>query len=63
MEERDIASFFVEDLGLALAPKFCPHRSQALKYVNNRQAFTSRFQVLQGMFLQSFAQIFEELTA
>ena len=70
MKEGDIASFFVKDLGLALAPKMCPDQSQAFKEVNNREAFTgrkkkkmahfffwtSRFQVLQGMFVQSFAQ-------
>ena len=76
MEEGDIAIFFAKDLGLALAPKMCPDQSQAFKKVNNSQAFTvgrkkkdplffwtSRFQVLQGMFVQSFAQVFEELTA
>ena len=40
MEEGDIASFFVEDLGLALAPKRCPDQSQAFKEVNNSEAFT-----------------------
>ena len=40
MEEGDIASFFVKDLGLALAPKMCPDQSQAFKEVNNSQAFT-----------------------
>ena len=39
MEEGDIASFFVENLGLALAPKMCPDQSQAFKEVNNSQAF------------------------
>ena len=69
------ASFFVKGLGLALAPKMCPDQSQAVKAVTNSQAFTvgrklrnlffwtSRFEVLQGMSVQSFAQIFEELTA
>ena len=72
--KRVTASFFVKDLGLALAPKMCPDQSQAFKEVNNSQAFTvgrkktfflwrRRFQVLQGMFVQSFAQIFEELAA
>ena len=37
----DMAIFFVEDLGLALAPKMCPDQSQALKEVNNSQAFTT----------------------
>ena len=60
-------------VGLELAPKMCPDQSQAFKEVNNSQAFTvrrnkkkiwtSRFQVLQGMFAQSFAQIFEERIA
>ena len=31
MEEGDMASFFVQDLELALVAKTCPHRSQALK--------------------------------
>ena len=75
MEESDIASLFGKDLGLALAPKMCPDQSQASKEVNSSQAFTagrkkldpfffwtSRSQVLQGMFVQSFAQILE-LTA
>ena len=31
--------FFVEDLGLALAPKMRPEQSQAFKEVNNRKAF------------------------
>ena len=65
------------DLGLALAPKTCPDHSQASKEAKNSQRFTlrrkkkttslffstSRFQVFQGMVLQSFAQPFEELTA
>ena len=76
MEEGDIASFLAKDLGLALAPKTCPDQSQAFKEVKYSRAFTveriekipiffwtSRFQVLQGIFVQSFfAQIFE-LTA
>ena len=39
MEEGDIASFFVEGLGLALAPKTCPDQSQAFEEVNSSQAF------------------------
>ena len=35
-----VASFFVKDLGLALAPKMCPDQSQAFKEVNNCQALT-----------------------
>ena len=35
-----VASFFVEDLGLALAPKMCPGQSQVFKELNNSQAFT-----------------------
>ena len=42
VEEGDIASFFVMDLGLALAPKMCLDQSQAFNEVNNRQAFTVR---------------------
>ena len=69
MEEGDIAAFFAKDLGLALAPKLCTDQSHAFKEVNNSQAFTvgkkkaqflfylaSRFQVLQGIFVQRFAQ-------
>ena len=68
--------FFIKGLGLALASKTCPDQSQAFKEVNSSQAFTvgrkkithfvcwtSGLQVLQGMFVQRFAQIFEELTA
>ena len=73
MEEDDISSFFVEELGLVVVPKLCRDQSQAFKDVNNSQAFTgrrkerlffwtSRFQVLQGMFVQSFAQTFEDRT-
>ena len=41
MEEGGIASFFFfKGLGLALAPKMCPDKSQAFKGVNNSQAFT-----------------------
>ena len=29
MEDGDITSFFVDDLGLALAPSMCPDQSQA----------------------------------
>ena len=36
----DMAIFFVEDLGLALAPKMCPDQSQAFKEVNDSEAFT-----------------------
>ena len=77
MEEGDVARFFAKDQGLVLAPKMCLDQSQAFEEVNNSQEFTvgrkkigssfffwtSRFQVFQGMFVQSFAQIFEELTA
>ena len=41
MEEGDTVSFFVKDLGLALAPKTCPDQSQAFKEVNISQAFTA----------------------
>ena len=70
------SQFFVQDLGLALAPKMCPEQSQAFEKVNSSQAstagrknkcpiifWTSRFQVLQGITVQSFRQILEELTA
>ena len=40
MIEGDVASFFVKDLGMALAPKMCPDQSQASKEVNNSQALT-----------------------
>ena len=74
MEEVDLTSFFVKEPGLTLALKMCPNHSQAFEEVNNSQAFTvgktkitlffrtSRFQVLQGTHVQSFAQVFEELT-
>ena len=55
------SQFFVKDQRLALAPKVCPEQSQPLKEVNNGHAIT--FQAFQGMFVQGFAQIFEELTA
>ena len=70
-----IASFFVDDPEMALPPKMCPNQSPAFTEVKNSQALavgkkknaiifcTSRFQVFLGMFVQSFAQIFEELTA
>ena len=74
--KRVTASFFVKDLGLTLAPKMCPDQSQALKRSKIIRRFrgkkkqvrifffgTSRFQVLEGMSVHSFAQIFEELTA
>ena len=35
----DIASCFVKDIGLALAPTMCSDQSQAFKEVNNSQAF------------------------
>ena len=38
--KRVTATFFVKDLGLALAPKMCADQSQAFKEVNNIQAFT-----------------------
>ena len=40
MEEGDIASFLVKDLGLALSPKMCPDQSQAFEGQYNSQAFT-----------------------
>ena len=59
-----------------LVPKMCPtnHRpskmSIIVRHLEKEEQkmppiffLTSRFQVLQGMFVQSFAQIFEELTA
>ena len=36
--EDDMASCFVQDLGLALVPVTCPHRPQAFKKVNDDQA-------------------------
>ena len=38
--KRATASLFVEDLGLAIAPKVWPDQSQAFKDINNGQAFT-----------------------
>ena len=71
-----MASFFVKGLGLALATKMCPDQSQAFKEVNNGQAFTvgrkendpffsgrAASRCSKAMFVQSFAQIFVELTA
>ena len=40
MEEGGITTFFVKDLGLALAPKMRPDQSQTFKEVNNSPAFT-----------------------
>ena len=73
------SQFFVKALELALAPKKCHDQSQTFKEVNNRYPgkhllqedkrmtlfffWTSRFQVLQGMLVQNFELIFEELTA
>ena len=70
--------FFFKDLltVLALAPKTCPDRAQDFKEVNNSQAFTvarkkndtlservaSRCSHKVCLYVQSFAQIFEELT-
>ena len=75
-EKKRETSCLLHDLGLALAPKMCPDQSQALKEVNNSQAFTvgrkkiTHFFCLDGSlpgaprnFVQSLAQIFEELTA
>ena len=39
MEEGDIASFSIKDLGLALTSKMCPDQSQAFKEVSNSQVF------------------------
>ena len=39
MKEGGIASFFVKDLGLVLAPKMCPDQSQVFTEVNISQAF------------------------
>ena len=71
-EEGDTARILLKGLGFALGAKMRADQAQAFKEIKNSQAFTvgrknkfctSRFQVLQGMFVQSFAQIFEELTA
>ena len=40
MEEGDIVIFFVNDLGLELAPKMGLDQSQALKKVQYKQAFS-----------------------
>ena len=34
-----MATFFLQDLGLALVTKTCPHRAQAIKRAKNGQAF------------------------
>ena len=73
MEEGDIASFVVKDLGLAPAPKMCPEQSQSFKEVNNIQAFTVGRNKMAPYLLdeplpgaprhvQSCAQTFEHLT-
>ena len=41
MEDGDVTSFFVDDLGLALAPNMCPDQSQAFEEVTTCQAFTT----------------------
>ena len=41
VDEDDTASFFVKELGPALAPKMFPDQSQAFKEVNHSQAFTA----------------------
>ena len=51
MEEGEIASFYVEDLGLALALKMCPDQSQAFEGVNNSLAFTVGRQKMTFFFL------------
>ena len=38
-KEGDMATFFLQDLGLALVTKTCPHRPQAIKRAKNGQAF------------------------
>ena len=58
--------FFVKNLGLALAPTMCPDLLKTLKEVKNKEAFivarkkndtffswANRFQVFEGMFVQS----------
>ena len=51
MKEGDIASFFVKDLGLALAPKMCPDLSKAFKEVNNSQAYRRKKKIAPFFFL------------
>ena len=45
MAEGDIASFFVQDQGLALTTKMCHHRPQAFKTVNNGRGFPYDYEV------------------
>ena len=72
--ERDIASFFVRDLGLALVAETCPHRPQAFKKVTIGQAlpweenifffiFFLNEQVPGMSYVKKFTQMFEDLTA
>ena len=73
VEEGDVASLFVKDLGLALAPNmsrpitdlqrgqqwigiYCRKKEGSLCF------WTSRFQVIQCMFVRGFAPKIEELT-
>ena len=51
--EGDIASFFVDDLGLALAPKMCPDQSQAFKLVNNSKASAVGRKTMTHFFFQA----------
>ena len=73
-EEGDIDNLLVKDLGLALSPKCVPtnHRPSKRSIIVRHLAYekkwpmfiwTSRLQVLQGMFVKRFATMFEGLTA
>ena len=53
VEEGDMASFFVQDLGLALVAKTCPHRPQAFETVHNGQAFLQRNSCFFSLFLMN----------
>ena len=73
--EEGYSQVFVKDLELTLARNMRADKLQAFKEVNKSQRFgkknktisflfwMSRFQVPQGMFVQRFAQIFEDVTA
>ena len=73
MKEGYIATFYVQDLGLAPATKTCPHETHSFTKVNNGQEFPqeeslfyflcSRLQVPQRKPTKRFVQMFEDMTA
>ena len=75
VEEGDMVTFFLRDVGLALVAKTCPHRPQAFKRSIMVRRFrrksalniyvyiwTRQLHVLQGISVKSFTQKFEDLT-